>query len=489
MLIMSRINECLTALCDIIAHYFFNVINKMHSELSFSALGLRDPLVNNLATLGFETMTPVQSQSLPFLMKGDDLIAQSKTGSGKTAAFGLALLHHLKVEFYSVQALILCPTRELADQVAQEIRRLARLMHNVKVLNLSGGMPFNPQLDSLRHGAHIIVGTPGRVQKHLDKGSLSLKNVRTLVLDEADRMLDMGFFDDIAQIIRTCPSSRQTMLFSATYPEGIKNISQEFMRNPQQLTIEQEADHLAIEQRFYEVSDSKSKHSLLNALLFHYQPSSTLIFCNTKEQTVQVTQQLNQKGLSALTLNGDMEQLDRDLAMIRFTNKSCSILVATDVAARGLDIKELPAVINFDLAFDLDVHIHRIGRTGRAGHKGLALNITTPADAGRLCLIEEHFGNDLIWATQDKLDNNTTPFVPEMVTLCLSVGRKDKIRPGDILGALIKDAGLAKEDIDKINITSQYSYVAIHKNQAEKALQHFKEGKLKGRKTLVRKLV
>lgn len=460
----------------------------MHTEPSFSNLGLREPLVNNLASLGYEQMTPVQSLSLPVLLKGDDLIAQSQTGSGKTAAFALALLHHLKVEFYTVQALILCPTRELADQVAQDIRRLARLMHNVKVLNLSGGMPFSPQLDSLRHGAHIIVGTPGRVQKHLDKGSLSLNHVKTLVLDEADRMLDMGFFDDIERIIRTCPSSRQTMLFSATYPEGIKTIANNFMRNPQQITIEQEQDHLAIEQLFYEANDTKAKHSLLNALLFHYRPSSTLIFCNTKEQTVQVAQQLNQKGLSALTLNGDMEQLERDLAMIRFVNKSCSILVATDVAARGLDIKELPAVINFDLAFDLDVHIHRIGRTGRAGHKGLAINITIPADAGRLRLIEDHFGNDLVWATPDKLKTNSTPFSPEMVTLCLSGGRRDKIRPGDILGALIKDAGLSKEHIDKINITSLYSYVAIHKDSADKAFHYFKDGKLKGRKTLVRKL-
>lgn len=460
----------------------------MPTDLSFSALGLRTPLVNNLVSLGYETMTPVQSLSLPFLLQGRDVIAQSQTGSGKTAAFALALLHNLKVEHYSVQGLILCPTRELAEQVSHEIRRLARLMHNVKVLNLSGGMSFTPQLDSLRHGAHIIVGTPGRLQKHIDKGSLSLKNVHSLILDEADRMLDMGFFDDIKNIIQNCPTARQTMLFSATYPEGIQAIAQEFMQNPHRLTIEVQQDNVAIEQRFYEVADNKAKHSVLNALLLHYQPSSTLVFCNTKEQTVRVTEYLNQKGFSALTLNGDMEQKDRDIAMIQFTHKSCSILVATDVAARGLDIKELPAVINFDLAFDLDVHIHRIGRTGRAGNKGLALNITTPADVARLCLIQEKFGKELIWAANDTLHSNKTPFSPEMVTLCLSAGRKDKIRPGDILGSLIKEAGLSKDHIDKINISTLYSYVAIHKTHADIAVQHFKQGRLKGRKVLVRKL-
>lgn len=463
-------------------------MNPMPTDLSFSELELRTALVNNLASLGYETMTPVQILSLPYLLQGRDVIVQSQTGSGKTAAFALALLHNLKVEHYSVQGLILCPTRELAEQVSQEIRKLARLMHNVKVLNLSGGMPFTPQLDSLRHGAHIIVGTPGRLQKHLDKGSLSLQNIHSLILDEADRMLDMGFFDDIKNIIQNCPASRQTMLFSATYPEGIQAIAHEFMQNPQQLTIEIQQDNVDIEQRFYEVADNRAKHSVLNALLLHYQPSSTLVFCNTKEQTLRVTEYLNQKGFSALTLNGDMEQKDRDMAMIQFTHKSCSILVATDVAARGLDIKELPAVINFDLAFDLDIHIHRIGRTGRAGNKGLALNITTLADGARLCLIQDHFGKELIWAAIDTLHSNKEPFSPDMVTLCLSAGRKDKIRPGDILGSLIKEAGLSKDHINKINISTLYSYVAIHKTQADKALQHFKQGRLKGRKVLVRKL-
>lgn len=459
------------------------------TDTSFSNLGLRPPLFTNLASLGYETMTPIQIQSLPTLLNGVDVIAQAKTGSGKTAAFGLAVLNDLNTALFAVQALVLCPTRELAEQVSQAIRRLARLMPNVKLLNLSGGMPFTPQSDSLKQGAHIIVGTPGRIQKHLDKSTLSLNQLNRLVLDEADRMLDMGFFDDIQQIIHKCPAKRQTLLFSATYPEAIETLAQNVMRNPQKITIE-ENNELNIEQRFYEVSHSTQKFSLLKALLLHYRPTSTLIFCNTKEQTIHVAQQLNQAGFSAITLHGDMEQLDRDLAMIRFGNKSCSILVATDVAARGLDIKELPAVINFDLAFELDAHTHRIGRTGRAGHKGLALNITVPADAQRLCSIEEQANNPLIWETADHLDTaDTSVFLPEMVTLCLNAGRKDKISPGDILGSLTKEAGLSGKDIAKINITTRNSYVAIHKNYAEKAYQHFKSAKLKGRKVLVKKMV
>jgi len=458
------------------------------NETSFSNIGLRHPLFTNLASLGYETMTPIQIASLPILLKGVDVIAQAKTGSGKTAAFGLCILNDLNTVSFAVQALVLCPTRELAEQVSQSIRQLARLMPNVKVLNLSGGMPFTPQSDSLKHGAHIVVGTPGRIQKHLDKKSLSLNQLNTLVLDEADRMLDMGFFDEIKQIIDGCPRKRQTLLFSATYPKEIESLANRVMHHPHQIRIE-ENNELDIEQRFYEVGNASQKFSVLKELLLHYKPRSALIFCNTKEQTVQVAQQLNHAGFSAIPLNGDMEQMDRDLAMIRFGNKSCSILVATDVAARGLDIKELPAVINFDLAFDWDVHIHRIGRTGRAGHKGLALTITTPADAQRLCIIEEHLTPPLLWDKTDHFDKSDTSIVlPEMVTICLNAGRKDKISPGDILGSLIKEAGLPASAIEKMNITTLHSYVAIHKSYAAKACQHFKNAKLKGRKVLVKKI-
>ena len=465
------------------------VSNSQAEELSFSSLPLREALLKNLTTLNYVKMTPIQSQSLPIMLRGDDVIAQAKTGSGKTAAFGLCLLNRLNVDDYNVQALVLCPTRELADQVCQALRQFARLIPNIKVLNLSGGIPMKPQLDSLRHGAHIIVGTPGRVQKHLDKETLSLNKLQTLVLDEADRMLDMGFHDAINDIISFCPEKRQTLLFSATYPAEIKKLANKLLQSPKHVVVEDAHTEVDIEQIFFELDNPKDKFNLLKALLLHYRPTSALIFCNTKELTSKLAKMLDSEGFSAIALNGDMEQVERDIAVIRFKNNSCSILVATDVAARGLDIKELPAVINYELAFEYDVHIHRIGRTGRAGSKGLALSLTAPADAGRLCAIEDGLSSPVTWGNAKELKKTSESIAPpKMITLCLSAGRKDKIRPGDVLGALTKDAGLAGDVIGKIDITALYSFVAIQHKYAEQAFEYLRDGKLKGRKVNVIRL-
>lgn len=455
-------------------------------ELLFTSLPLRQELYNSLDNMKYESMTLIQAQSLPEILNKKDLIAKAQTGSGKTAAFSLGLLNDLKIAFFGAQGLVLCPTRELAEQVSQAIRKLACFIPNVKIVNLSGGMPMRAQLDSLRHGAHIIVGTPGRILKHLKNKSLDLTQLRTLVLDEADRMLDMGFLDDITQIISCCPKSRQTLLFSATYTDDVVQLSKQFLKQPKEITVENALTELDIEQCFYEVSKQAQKYTLLKSLLLDLKLTSTLIFCNTKQQTQDVVDFLIHDGFSALALNGDMEQMDRDLAVLRFTNLSCSILVATDVAARGLDIKELPAVINFDLAFELETHIHRIGRTGRAGKKGIAVSITTPTDAQRIGLIEENQKHPVSWAKTDELKiNKSMPLVPEMVTLGISSGKKDKIRPGDILGALTKEAGLTADTIGKIYITATYSYVAIHRAQAQKAMDYLKCGKMKGRKVNV----
>lgn len=456
---------------------------------SFSTLHLSAELTKNLASLNYEAMTPIQAKSLPFILAGDDVIAKAKTGSGKTVAFGLGLLSKLNIELYAVQSLILCPTRELAEQVCQSLRQLARLMPNVKVLNLSGGIPMRPQLDSLRHGAHIIVGTPGRVQKHLNENSLSLKKLRTLVLDEADRMLDMGFLDDMRAIMSHCPSSRQTLLFSATYPDEIEKLCREFMKQPKEVQVDTVHNTGHIQQHFYELRQAAEKLPLLKTLLLHHQPSSALIFCNTKLQTSEIANQLRQAGFNALALNGDMEQVDRDQTVVRFANQSCSILVATDVAARGLDIKDLPLVINYELAFEDDVHVHRIGRTGRAGSSGLAISLTLPNDAERLINIENQTGQPVEWQDAAKLDTkNKSAVQPAMVTLSLGAGRKEKIRPGDILGALTKDAGLPGDAIGKIHIMDMNAYVAIARNHANKALAYLQTGKLKGRKVNARKL-
>lgn len=454
----------------------------------FSDLNLKEPLLKNLVSLEFHSMTPIQAQSLPSLLEGEDMIARANTGSGKTVAFGLAILNALNLKLFAVQALVLCPTRELAEQVSQAIRQLARQLPNVKILNLSGGIPMKPQLGSLRHGAHIVIGTPGRVQKHLDSGSLVLDKLCLLTLDEADRMLDMGFFDAIQSIIKECPTHRQTMLFSATYPPEIKTLSQSIMRDPKEVFIDENRAEQQIEQRFYEVGDP-NKISILITLLKQYKPSSVLIFCNTKQRAIEVVEELRMKGFAALALHGDMDQIDRDLSIIQFTNKTSTILVATDVAARGIDIKELPMVVNYDLAFESDVHTHRIGRTGRAGSNGLAISLVTKADAQRICAIEDAQRQPIIWSNQDDLQKDATmPSLPQLMTLVLDLGKKNKIRAGDILGALTKEAALPSDAIGKIDITTFKSYVAIHKHYCAQAMQYLQSGKIKGLKLKVSKL-
>ena len=456
--------------------------------LDFKTLPLSPAMLSNLKSMGYETMTPIQAASLPAVLNGQDVIAQAKTGSGKTAAFGIGVLTKIDAQKFSVQALVLCPTRELADQVGKEIRRLARCTPNIKVLTLCGGAPIGPQYGSLEHGAHIIVGTPGRVKKHLDQATLKLENVTTLVLDEADRMLDMGFYDDISAIIAQAPSRRQTLLFSATFPAAIKELSARFQNNALDVKVETTHDAVHIEQVFYETT-TQQKLPLLSALLAHYRPESAVVFCNTKIQCQNVADALVSAGFSAQALHGDMEQKERDRVLVLFSNKSNPILVATDVAARGLDVKDLQAVISFDLAFEAETHIHRIGRTGRAGKAGLALSLVTPADAQRMIAIEEYQQTSLVYGDAGALlksPNQEAP--PQMITLCIDGGRKDKVRPGDILGALTGEAGIASEHVGKIDIFDNHAYVAIAQSMAQKALKRLAEGKIKGRKFKVRKL-
>ena len=382
--------------------------------------------------------------------------------------------------------MVLCPTRELADQVAQEIRRLARAEENVKVLTLCGGTPMRPQAASLEHGAHVIVGTPGRIMDHLERGNLALGALKTLVLDEADRMLDMGFFDDIATVVRQCPADRQTLLFSATYPEGIAKLSQRILRNPKEVKLEERHDDSKIRQRFYEVTDSQRLHAV-GQLLKHYRPVSTLAFCNTKQQCRDLLDVLRAQGIHALALHGELEQRERDQVLIQFANRSCSVLVATDVAARGLDIAQLEAVINVDVTPDPEVHVHRIGRTGRADENGWALSLASMDEMGRVGNIEEAMGREVEWHQLDELDTgNDAPLLPPMETLQILGGRKEKIRPGDVLGALTGDAGFRGDQIGKINVTEFSTYVAVERGIARDALRKLNAGTLKGKKVRVR---
>ena len=455
---------------------------------SFASLPLNPATLANLVQLGYLEMTPIQAASLPPALAGKDLIAQAKTGSGKTAAFALALLTNLNPRRFAVQSLVLCPTRELADQVTIEIRRLARAEENIKVVTLCGGVALRGQRASLEHGAHIVVGTPGRVMDHLDRGYLNLEALNTLVLDEADRMLDMGFFDDIATVVKQCPAARQTLLFSATYPEGIEKLARQFMREPQQIKVEAQHASNLIEQRFYEVTRANRLEAVA-LLLNHFRPASTLAFCNTKLQCKSLATSLQAQGFSALALYGELEQRERDQVLARFSNRSCSVLVATDVASRGLDIAQLEAVINVDITPDPEVHIHRIGRTGRAGESGLALSLASMSEMGSVGKIEQYQSHESVWHPLSELTpQGVGPLLAPMVTLQILGGRKEKIRPGDVLGALTADAGYSREQIGKIVVTEFTTFVAVQRDIALQAMQRLNAGSVKGKSVRVRLL-
>jgi len=457
------------------------------SQLPFSTLKLKPGLLDNLSTLGYEAMTPIQAQSLPHILAGKDVIAQGKTGSGKTAAFGLGLLENLNVKRFRIQTLVLCPTRELADQVATEIRRLARGIHNIKVLTLCGGVPFGPQVGSLEHGAHIVVGTPGRVDEHLRKGTLRLDDLNTFVLDEADRMMEMGFQEAVEDIVDLMPEQRQTLLFSATFPEEIKSITQRIMLEPVMVKVEFKHDELSIKQHFYKVEDNDQRLTAVRLLLLMHRPESTVIFCNTKKDAQDVADELHDFGFSVLALHGDLDQKDRDQTLVRFSNKSVSILVATDVAARGLDIDSLDAVINYHIARDPEIHIHRIGRTGRAGSKGIACSLISDKESHKVIALGNYLDIAIEGEPLPSINFLDKPvFAPAMATLQIEGGKKQKVRPGDILGALTGEKGVTGNQVGKINVFDSWAYVAVEREVTQVALKKLGQGQLKGRSFRVR---
>jgi ATP-dependent RNA helicase DbpA len=457
------------------------------TDTDFSVLDLKPPLLTNLSSLGYQQMTPIQQLSLPPILAGQDVIGQGKTGSGKTAAFGLGILQKLDVsDFQMPQALVLCPTRELADQVAKELRRLARTLPNIKILTLCGGVPFAPQSHSLDKGGHIVVGTPGRIDDHLRRKTLTLSALTTLVLDEADRMLDMGFQDSIDRIIQPLPKKRQTLLFSATYPQSIEAIARRVMKNPQRVEAPSVHDSATIKQYFYRVPPD-NRLTALRLLLAEYKAISALIFCNTKRDTVEVAEDLKKGGFSALALHGDLDQKERDQALIRFSNQSVAVLVATDVAARGLDIESLDMVINYQVAHDPEVHVHRIGRTGRAGGRGVACTLYGDRDMAKIMALKLGINPE---RDADPLPPMSllekSPKKPLMATLRIDGGKKQKLRPGDIVGALTGEGGIAGYQVGKIHVSSNWSYVAVNRQVTKAALDKLGRGKLKGRSFRVR---
>ena len=457
----------------------------------FASLPLSPETLENLQQLGYLEMTPIQAAALPPALAGQDLIAQAQTGSGKTAAFALALLARLNPRWFAVQALVLCPTRELADQVSAEIRRLARAQDNIKVVTLCGGVPLRGQRATLENGAHIVVGTPGRVMDHLARATLTLEGLNTLVLDEADRMLDMGFLDDIRTVVKQAPAQRQTLLFSATYPDGIATLAQQFMREPQRISVQATAAQVTIDQQFVEITPA-NRVGAVAALLRHFRPASTLAFCNTKQQCKDLEAFLQAQGFSARALHGELEQRERDPDLAQFATGSCSVLVATDVASRGLDIAQLEAVINVHITPDPEVHVHRVGRTGRAGASGRAISLATMNDMGRVGAIEVYQKFSSVWLALDSLTPaSDQPLLPPMRTLLMLGGRKEKIRPGDVLGALTNaqdGAAFTREQIGKIQVTDFCTFIAVARELAASACAKLNAGRVKGRSVKVRAL-
>lgn len=452
---------------------------------AFQDFDLIPALHQALDAAGFLVPTPIQALSLPSILAGKDVLAQAPTGSGKTAAFGLGLLQRLDATAIRTQAVVLCPTRELADQVGKELRRLAIAIPNVKLSLLTGGTALAPQLASLTHAPHIVVGTPGRVQELLHKKALDVAGVSVLVLDEADRMLDMGFEKSISDIVRKLPKTRQSLLFSATWPAEVRALAKASLRDPVEITVEGSDTRPQVEARFHEVA-LDTKPAALMGLLMQHTPESTVVFCNTKRDVDDVATALQNAGFAAAALHGDLEQRDRDEVLVRFANRSLGVLVASDVAARGLDVKDLACVLNYELPPDPDTYLHRVGRTARAGGSGLALNLVTPREMPRALQIEDASGERIQWHPAPLAARPTHVPQAAMRTLRIDAGRSDKLRPGDILGALTGAAGLKADDIGKIDIFPTRSYVAVRTRLIKAALAGLETGKIKGRRFRVR---
>jgi ATP-independent RNA helicase DbpA len=456
----------------------------------FRSLALSPSLLEVVEELGWDALTPIQAASIPVLLAGKDLVGQSKTGSGKTAAFALPMLEKLDVERRQLQGIVLCPTRELCTQVAREIRKLARKHPSLQVLILAGGQPVRPQLDALSRGVHLAVGTPGRVLDLLGRGTLDLRGIATVVLDEADRMLDMGFQDDMEAILEAVPKTRQTVFFSATFPRSIEAMSRAYQRDPERVTIAEAVDERPDIRQLVYRAEPAAKLEALTRVFETHPHESAIVFCNLKATVAELERSLDKAGMSVASLHGDLEQSDRDRVMARFRNNSIRVLIATDVAARGLDIENLDLVVNYDLPQQPEIYVHRIGRTGRAGKTGLAVSLATAREDERVREITTATGSTLERATltgakadQGTPQPSTIVRDAKMETLYISGGRKEKVRPGDILGALTGEAGgFSAADVGKIEIHDHFSYVAVSKSVADAAIKSLTEGKIKGRR-------
>ncbi len=506
----------------------------------FGALGISEPLVRAVRELGFEEPTPIQNQAVPAALSGRDLIGQAQTGTGKTAAFGLPIVERINPADRSVQALILCPTRELAVQVAQELFKLARFRRGITVLPVYGGQPIERQLAALRKGVQIVIGTPGRVLDHIHRGTLSLDNVRFAVLDEADEMLDMGFRDDITAILDETPSERQTLLFSATLPPEILALSQQYLHDPVEVrTVHRELTVPLVEQVYFEVREG-DKLEALSRLLDLSGGEKGLVFCNTKRGVDEVVAQLRSRGYAAEGLHGDMKQSQRDRVMARFRQGAIDILVATDVAARGIDITDITTVYNYDMPQDEEYYVHRIGRTGRAGKAGKAYTFVTGREHWKLRDIQKYTKTKIVQRQlpsladveevrthlfEDRLrqtiaegglekqaarverlmlegfssldiaaallrihEGGSVPSsidgrqaTPGTVRLEIGAGRNQTVRHRDILGAFAGETGIPGERFGLIEVGDDRSWIEVPEEDADRVISIMSRRRIKGR--------
>lgn len=516
----------------------------------FEALDLNPSIIRAIEEMGFEEMSPIQAKAIPVLLEGRDVVGQAQTGTGKTAAFGIPLLQRINPKERQLQAIVLCPTRELAIQVAEEIRKLGNFMHGIKILPVYGGQEISKQIRSLKAGVQIIIGTPGRVMDHMRRKTVKFDFVNTVILDEADEMLNMGFREDIETILSQVPEERQTVLFSATMPGPIMEIARTYQKDAEIIRmVKKELTVPKIEQFYYEVTQ-KSKEDVLARLLDMYNPKLSLIFCNTKKQVDELTSALQGRGYFAEGLHGDLKQMQRDRVMHSFRNGRTEILVATDVAARGIDVDDVEAVFNYDVPQDDEYYVHRIGRTGRAGREGRAFTLIVGRDIYKLkdimryCntkikaqpipsmndvaavkadkildkvkdviqnddfskyvdLIEERLneedftaldiaaaflkmsmGEDNLKTEEDSKNTqnfDNTGAEEGMVRLFINLGKNQKIRPGDILGAIAGETGMPGKLIGSIDMYDKYTFVEVPREHASEVIQVMKSAKIKGK--------
>ena len=520
----------------------------------FEEMGLSEEIQKAVRYMGFEEASPIQAKAIPAMISGIDLIGQAQTGTGKTAAFGIPILEKVDPKLKKLQAIVLCPTRELAIQVADEIRNLSRYMHGIKVLPIYGGQDIVKQIRSLKSGTQIVIGTPGRVMDHMRRKTMKLDFVHTVVLDEADEMLNMGFREDIEFVLSGVPEERQTVLFSATMPKPIMEITKKFQNNAKVIKVtKKELTVPNIEQYYYDVKPKK-KEEVLSRLLDIYSPRLSVVFCNTKKQVDLLVNALLGRGYFAAGLHGDMKQEQRDRVMQGFRTGKTEILVATDVAARGIDVDEVEAVFNYDLPQDDEYYVHRIGRTGRAGREGRAFSFVSGKEVYKLkeiqryCktkiyaqkvpslndvantkmenilddverVIEQEDLDMMINAIEERVNNSeftamdmaaaflkiccgmtednknteendwefgdTGAGKDGMVRLFINIGKKQRVRPGDILGAIAGESGMDGKLIGTIDMYDKYTFVEVPREYAREVLNAMKNVKIKGKTVAV----